>query len=154
MANSEAPDTVDLFIQSLPESRRLYFGELREMIRNHLPPGFQEGMDGSGLVSYTVPHSLYPEGYHVRPELPLPFISLASRKGYIAVYHMGLYAIPGLLSWFRGEYPKHVATKPDMGKCCIRFRKVDCIPLKLIAGLAERVSAEQWIAAYREQVKR
>jgi hypothetical protein len=88
-----------------------------------------------GMIGYVVPHSLYPEGYHCTPELPLPFMSIASQKNFIAVYHMGIYADKNLFDWFTKEYPKFAKTKLDIGKGCIRFKKPDQIPYKLIGEL-------------------
>lgn len=95
-----------------------------------------------------MPLSRYPAGYHCDPTLPRPFLSFASQKRFIGLYHMGIYADPQLLSWFRGDYPKHVKTKLDMGKSCIRFQRVERIPYALIAELVRKVSVDAWIAQY------
>ena len=68
------------------------------------------------MLGYLVPHSIYPEGYHCNPKLPLPFINIASQKNFIALYHMGIYAKPDLLDWFVTEYPKHTKQKLDIGR--------------------------------------
>lgn len=80
------------------------------------------------MLGYVVPHSVYPSGYHVNPKLPLPFINLASQKSYIALYHSGMHADKNLMTWFITEYSKHTTHKLDLGKSCIRFKKVDDIP--------------------------
>ena len=98
-----------------------------------------------GFISYVVPHSLYPAGYHCNPKEPLPFMSIASQKNFVAVYHMGVYADQELLNWFVQEYPKHMKTKLDMGKSCIRFKKMDQIPYALIGELSKKITVEQWI---------
>jgi len=81
-----------------------------------------------GMLGYVVPHTLYPQGYHCDPALPLPFVNIASQKNYIAMYHMGLYAIPELYNWFVEAYPEYSAVKPDVGKSCLRFKKAELIP--------------------------
>lgn len=106
-----------------------------------------------GMLGYVVPHSLYPDGYHCDPKLPLPFMNIASQKNFIAVYHMGVYADPKLLKWFTTEYAKHSKLKLDMGKSCIRFKKVDEIPFKLFAELASKMTPRDWIALYEKNLK-
>jgi hypothetical protein len=119
---------------------------------NNLPKGFEEQMS-YGMLGYVVPHSIYPEGYHCNPKLPLPFMNIASQKNFIALYHMGIYAIPELLEWFTSEYPKHSSQKLDIGKSCIRFKKLDQIPFDLIAELAGKMTVEDWINCYETQIK-
>jgi len=100
------------------------------------------------MIGYVVPHAIYPKGYHCSPHLPLPFVSIAAQKNFIALYHMGIYAQPELLNWFVQEYPKHVSAKLDMGKSCIRFKKIDNIPFQLIAELMKKMSVQDWINCY------
>jgi hypothetical protein len=107
-----------------------------------------------GMIGYVVPHSIYPDGYHCSPDLPLPFANIASQKNHIALYHMGLYANPELLDWFAKEYPKHSKLKLDMGKSCIRFRKPGQIPFDLIGQLMKKISVEDWIKVYQENIKK
>ncbi len=106
------------------------------------------------MIGYVVPHSIYPDGYHCLPELPLPFVNIASQKNFIALYHMGLYADPEILDWFVSEYPKHSERKLDMGKSCIRFKKPEQIPFDLIGELMQKISVDDWIAAYEKNIKR
>jgi hypothetical protein len=106
------------------------------------------------MIAFIVPHSIYPNGYHSDPKQPLPFISIASQKNYISLYHMGLYANTELLKWFTNEYPKHSKTKLDMGKSCIRFKKPDHIPFELIGELSSKMTTEQWIEIYETNLKR
>ncbi len=101
------------------------------------------------MVGCVVPHSIYPDGYHCDPKLPLPFLSIGSQKNFIALYHMGIYANPELLQWFVTEYPKHSKQKLDMGKSCIRFKKLDQIPFELIAQLVQKMSVVDWISCYK-----
>lgn len=142
----------DDYFDQLPEDRKKIMTELRNMIRKNLPDGFKEQMS-YGMVGYVVPHSLYSEGYHCDPELPLPFLSIASQKNFIAIYHMGLYSDPKLLKWFTSEYPKHSKTRLDMGKSCIRFKKPEQVPLELIGELAGKMTPQEWIAIYDRIIK-
>ncbi|WP_192822236.1 DUF1801 domain-containing protein [Rufibacter sp. LB8] len=141
------------YLETLPEDRKPAMEKLRETILANLPAGFAEEMS-YGMLGYVVPHSLYPAGYHCDPELPLPFISLASQKNFIALYHMGIYADPQLLEWFTTEYPKHSKTKLDMGKSCIRFKKPDQIPFSLLGELVSKMTPAQWIDLYEEKLKK
>lgn len=145
--------SVAQYLSEVPEERMEAMEKLRQTIKENLPAGFSEGM-GYGMIGYAVPHSTYPAGYHCDPKLPLPFVSIASQKNNIALYHMGIYADPELLKWFQEEYPKHSKTKLDMGKSCIRFKKMDQIPYELIAELMSKVTVEDWIATYEKNFKR
>jgi len=141
------------YISQLPEERIAPMQKLRETILNNLPKGFHEEIN-YGMIGYVVPHSLYPAGYHCDTKLPLPFMNIASQKNFIAFYHMGIYANPDLLSWFVAEYPKHVKTKLDMGKSCIRFKKPEQIPFELLGELVKKMSPEDWIALYEKNYKK
>jgi hypothetical protein len=145
--------TADEYIASLPEDRKEAMVKLRTVFLKNLPEGFSEGM-GYGMLGYSVPHSRYPKGYHCDPKQPLPFLSIASQKGFIAVYHMGIYADKALLDWFVVSYPKHCKTKLDMGKSCIRFKKMEDIPYALLAELATRMGVEDWISTYEAAFKK
>lgn len=139
--------TPDEYINSLPDDRKMYMEKLRNVILKNLPKGFHEGM-GYGMMGYSVPHSIYPKGYHCKPTDPLPFMGMASQKNSINFYHMGIYANKELYDWFVAEYPKHSSRKLDMGKSCIRFKKFEEIPFDLIGELVTKVSVEDWIATY------
>jgi hypothetical protein len=141
------------YIDSLPEDRKQAIDEIRKAILKNLPKGFKEVMS-YGMLGYVVPHSLYTAGYHCNPKVPLPFINIASQKNFVAVYHMGLYADKDLLTWFTNEFAKQSKTKLDMGKSCIRFKKWDQIPFKLIGKLASKITPQQWIDIYESQIKR
>ncbi|PHK33056.1 hypothetical protein VF13_38530 [Nostoc linckia z16] len=149
---SGAATTQDYFA-SLPEDRREAMQKLKDTINEHLPEGFTEGMS-YGMVTWVVPHSIYPNGYHCNPKQALPFLSIASQKNFIAVYHMGIYADVALHDWFVAEYPKYVKTKLDMGKSCIRFKKPDAIPFELIGQLVSKMNPREWISAYEAGLKR
>jgi len=143
----------DEYISLLPEERKAVMQKLREVILQNIPEGFEETMS-YGMIGYVVPHRIYPAGYHCDPKLPLPFINIASQKNYIAVYHSGIYADPDLLDWFTKEYAKVGTTKPDMGKSCIRFKKIDKIPFELIGKLASKMTTAGWIKLYEHNIKR
>jgi hypothetical protein len=145
--------TVAAYLEEIPEERKEAFFKLRDTILTNIPKGFSEQLS-YGSLGYVVPHSIYPKGYHCDPKLPLPFIALASQKNFIALYHMGIYAKPELLNWFVSEYPKHSTQKLDMGKSCIRFKKMDGIPFDLIAALVQKMSVQEWIDCYESQIKK
>jgi hypothetical protein len=145
--------TVNDYLNELPEDRKVPFLKLRNCILNNLPKGFEEEMS-YGMLGYVVPHATYPDGYHCNPKLPLPFINLASQKNFIALHHLGIYSNPELLSWFTAEFPKHSVQKLDMGKGCVRFKKMDQIPFDLIAELAGKMSVGNWIHCYENQLKK
>ena len=142
----------DQYIDQLPEDRKSAIQKLRKTILDNLPKGFSETIS-YGMISYVIPHSMYPNGYHCDPKQPLPFISLASQKNFISLYHMGIYADKNLLEWFVNEYPKYSKTKLDMGKGCIRFKKIDQIPYALIGQLATKISADEWVKVYEMNYK-
>ena len=139
--------TVDEYIKDLPEDIKEVIEKIRKVISDNLPKGFEETIS-YGMLGYVVPHSIYPKGYHCNTNLPLPFINIASQKNFIALYHMGIYAEPVLLDWFVSEFPKHSKSKLDMGKSCIRFKKMDDIPYELIGQLASKMTTEDWINKY------
>ncbi|MCB9208401.1 MAG: DUF1801 domain-containing protein [Ignavibacteriales bacterium] len=145
--------TVEEYISQIPDERKEPIQNLRKAIRKNLPSEFEEGI-GYNMIGYWVPHSIYPAGYHCNPKLPLPFINIASQKNFIALYHMGIYADQKLMDWFLKEYPKHSDAKLDMGKSCIRFKKIDQIPYKLIGELASKVTVEKWIETYEKNYKK
>lgn len=145
--------TPEQLIANAPEERREAINQLRNTILDKLPGGFEECIN-YGMISYVVPHSHYPSGYHCDPKLPLPFLSFASQKNFIALYHMGLYSDPALLDWFVSEYQKVSKTKLDMGKSCIRFKKPDQIPFELIGQLVSKMSPDDWISVYEKALKR
>ena len=140
-------NNVENYLKEVPEERKIPMNKLRQTILNNLPQGFIEEMS-YGMIGYIVPHSVYSKGYHCNPKLPLPFINLASQKNFIALYHMGIYANPQLLDWFVAEFPKHSNQKLDMGKSCIRFKKMDQIPFDLIGELMQKITVNDWIKCY------
>lgn len=145
--------TPDEYLEKLPKERKEVISKLRETVKNNLPRGFEECINYK-MLGYVVPHSIYPNGYHCDPKLPLPFINIASQKNFVALYHMGIYANPELLDWFVVEYPKHVSTKLDKGKSCIRFKNINTIPYELIAALCQKMTPQEWVALYEKNTKK
>ena len=143
---------VNDMLTNLPKDRAEPFNKLHDVIVKNLPKGFEAGSSYGGL-GYVVPHKLYPDGYHCKPSDPLPFAGITSRKDSINFYHMGIYADPELLKWFQTEYPKHTKQKLDIGKSCVRFKKLDDIPYKLIGELMKKLSVKQWIEKYESAFK-
>jgi hypothetical protein len=139
--------TPEAYIAEMPKDRQKAFSKLRSVIKKNLPKGFKEGM-GYGMMGWSVPHSIYPAGYHCNPKDPLPFMGMASQKNFIAVYHMGVYANPKLLKWFTDAHAKASPKRLDMGKSCIRYKKPEDIPIDLIGELASKISVEDWINMY------
>ena len=146
-------DTPEDYISQLPEERQGPIKKLDKVIRDHMPEGLEAGM-GYGMLAYFVPKSVYPPGYHCKPFPPLPFINVESQKNFIALYHSGLYAKKELYDWFVNEYPKHSKRKLDMGKSCVRFKKMDDIPYELIAELCTKITVKDWINTYETNVKK
>ena len=143
----------DNYIEQLPDDRQAPMRKLRAIIKDNIPAGFEEVIS-YGMIGYVVPHSAYPAGYHCDTKLPLPFMNIASQKNFIALYHMGIYASSVLMEWFVAEYPKHNQRKLDMGKSCIRFKKVEEIPYDLIAELVQKMTMQEWIELYEANYKR
>lgn len=141
------------YIGLLPEDRKVVMEKLRKTIKENLPTGFEETMS-YGMIGYVVPFSIYPAGYKAKPSEPLPFINLASQKNFIALYHTGIYSSQKVLIWFQEEYPKHVKTKLDMGKGCIRFKNMDSIPYELIGELCRKISVEEYLYNYETEISK
>jgi uncharacterized protein YdhG (YjbR/CyaY superfamily) len=141
--------TAAAYINAIPEERRPFIQKLREIVKSNLPKGFEEEMN-YGMLGFVVPKSIYPKGYHCPPYPALGMISIASQKNFIGFYHMGLYMHKELMEWFVGEYPKHTKSKIDMGKSCVRFKKMDDIPYDLIAELCTKISVETYIERYEK----
>jgi uncharacterized protein YdhG (YjbR/CyaY superfamily) len=143
--------TADEYILTLPDERAEIIAALRNEIKKNLPKGFEETMQ-YGMISYVVPHKLYPPGYHAKPTDALPFMSVASQKNHIAVYHMAVYG--ALHDWFVNAWAKATDKKLDMGKSCIRFRKAEDVPVKLIGELASKLTPKQWVEIYERNIKK
>ena len=145
--------TPEEYVAQLPEDRQEAIEKLRKIILKNLPKGFEEGINYS-MIGYYVPHSIYPDGYHCSPEIPLPFMSIASQKNSINIYHSGIYADKTLYDWFVNEYPKYSIRKLDMGKSCMRFKHLDDIPYELIGNLCTKLSVKEWIEMYEKNINK
>ncbi|SHN30289.1 DUF1801 domain-containing protein [Gracilibacillus kekensis] len=140
--------SINQYLEDKDEKWHDAFTKLYQTINEHIPDGFENTIQ-YGMPSFVVPLSTFPEGYHCEENTPLPFLSIAAQKNHIAVYHMGIYADQQLLKWFEQEYPKHMTTKLNMGKSCIRFTNPNKIPYELLGELASKVSVDEWIATYK-----
>lgn len=144
--------SVQEYLEKVPEDRKEVFMKIYNTVRENVPKGFSEELN-YGMIGWVVPHEVYPNGYHCDPKLPLPFMSLANQKNFIALYHMGIYANPDLLDWFVAEYAARCKYKLDMGKSCVRFKRMNDVPYDLIEELVQKMSAKDWIALYEKNVK-
>ena len=147
------PSSIETYLNSLSKNRKESVQKIIKVVEDNIPFGYSKIMNYN-MPSFVIPHSIYPDGYHVTPVLPLPFIGVASQKNHIGFYHMGLYANPKLLDWFISEYPKYCKSKLDMGKSCIRFKKMDDIPYELVAELSKKMTIQDWISIYEKNIKR
>lgn len=145
--------SVDDYISQIPEERQEIFRKMFNTINDNLPEGFTQG-SSYGMIGWSVPLETYPDGYHCTPGSPLPFISIASQKNFVALYHMGMYAKPELLNWFVEEFPKHSKKKLDMGKSCVRFKKMEDIPMELLGEMSKKMTVEEWIDIYETNFKK
>lgn len=141
--------TVTAYLASLAEDRREAIGAVRQLVLDNIDPAIEEGM-AYGMIGYSVPHSLYPAGYHCDPKQALPYMSLASQKNYMSLYMMFLYE-GDASDLFAAEWAK-TGKKLDMGKCCIRFKKVEQLALDVIAAQIRRVPAKAYIATYEKSL--
>ncbi len=142
--------TVQRYLAELPADRRIVIEGMRAVIRKNLDPVFEEGMQ-YGMIGYYVPHSVYPAGYHCDPKQPLPFICLASQKNYLSLYLGSVYS-PEREKPFREAWAK-TGKKLDMGKSCVRFRKLDDLALEVIGESIRRTSAQKFIEFYESGLK-
>jgi len=136
--------TVNEYIKGLPADRRAAISAVRKVVLDNLPRGYEECMS-YGIIGYVIPHSIYPAGYHCDPKVPMPYAGLASQKNHMALYVMSVYGDNDTEKWFRKTWAT-TGKKLDMGKCCIRFKKLEDIPLDVIGKLIGRVSVKDWIA--------
>jgi hypothetical protein len=141
--------TVKEYLASLPEDRRRAMEAVRRVIVENLDEGYQEGM-GYGMMGWSVPHSIFPDGYHCDPKQPLPFAGLASQKQAMSLYLMCTYMDEAEKEKFVSEWKK-TGKKLDMGKSCIRFKKLEDLPLEVIGRAIKRQTVKKYIAAYLAQ---
>jgi len=142
--------TVQAYLAELPPDRREALEAVRRVIRKNLDKDYEERM-GYGMMGYAVPHSVYPPGYHCDPKQPLPFAGLASQKQAMSVYLMSVYMTPAELKWFTTAWAK-TGKKLDMGKSCIRFKKVEDLALDVLGEAIRRMPAKKYIAEYEKNL--
>jgi hypothetical protein len=140
--------TVAAYLKSLPDDRRTALEAIRKVILKNLDKDYEEGM-GYGMMGYYVPHSVYPPGYHCDPKQPLSFAGMASQKNHMSLYLMCIYYDPAHQAWFRKAWTAN-GRKLDMGKCCVRFRKLEDVPLKVVGEAIRRVPVKRLIAMYEQ----
>ncbi|EUJ31084.1 DUF1801 domain-containing protein [Listeria cornellensis] len=145
--------TIEEYLDDLAPDKKEAFAKLMHVVDANIPAGFEKEIQ-YGMPSYVVPKSRYPDGYHCDSNLSLPFFAIAAQKQHIAVYHMGIFGDEALFEWFQAEYPKHMTTKLNMGKGCIRFTNPKKIPYELIGELASKVSVDDWIKQYETTIKK
>lgn len=142
-----APTSIKSYLLQVDDDRKDAFTKLYTTVKNNIPKKFEEQFIYN-QIGFVVPKSIYPAGYHCTPELALPFVMLAAQKSHLALYHMGIYMMPEVYDWFVSEYPNHSKRKLDMGKSCIRFKKMDDIPFDLIAQLMQKISVNDYVTTY------
>jgi len=144
--------TVEDYLEGLPEERRAALSAVRKVILANLPAGYQEGMQ-YGMIGYVVPHSLYPAGYHCNPAEPLTYASLGSQKNHMAIYLCTVYGDAKTEQWFRKAY-QAAGKKLDMGKACVRFKKLEDLPLNVIGQVIARTPVKNYVAAVEAALRR
>ncbi|HMP78211.1 MAG TPA: DUF1801 domain-containing protein [Pirellulaceae bacterium] len=149
--------TVSQYLKELPADRRQALEAVREVIKRNLDADVEEGMS-YGMIGYYIPHRVYPPGYHCDPKQPLPYAGLASQKNHMSIYLCTLYGDPSsqqgnLLKWFQAEWAK-TGKKLDMGKSCIRFKKLEDLNLDLIGESIRRLPSHAYIAGYEKSLER
>lgn len=146
--------TPDAYLASLPKERRVIIVAVRDVVLANMSPEYTELMQ-YGMLSYAIPHSVFPAGYHADPRQPLPFAALASQKNHVALYLMGLeLGCNGTddasdATWFRAAWEASGKKKLDMGKACVRFKKLDDIALDVIGEAIRRMPAQRYIELYQ-----
>jgi uncharacterized protein YdhG (YjbR/CyaY superfamily) len=147
--------TVAEYLASLPDDRRRAIEAVRQTLLKHLAPGFQETMQ-YGMIGYSVPHAIYPAGYHCDPKQPLPFAGLASQKGHMSLYLFCVYADEAtrlaFIDAWNAEAAKGKAGRLDMGKGCIRFRKLEDVPLAVVGEAIKKVTVKKFIEQYESVI--
>lgn len=157
MASSSA-QTVEEYLAELTDDRRALVGAIRDLVNANLPDGYQEAMQ-YGMIGWSVPHERYPAGYHTDPSQPLPLAALASQKQYVSLYLMGTYCgcaersatgesvETDEMTWFRQAW-LDTGRKLNMGKSCVRIKKLDDVPLDVVAEAIRRLPVDEYVARY------
>lgn len=142
--------SVTQYLAELPADRRAAIEEVRRVVKQHVDASVEEGMQ-YGMISFHIPHRIFPDGYHCDPKQPVPYVALASQKNYMAIYMMFAYVGSGVDAWIRKEYAK-AGRRLDMGKCCLRFRTLDDLDLEVVAEAIRRLPATTHLENYVTQV--
>ncbi|GAB4520309.1 MAG: DUF1801 domain-containing protein [Phycisphaerales bacterium] len=151
MPTTKKPATVDAYLKSLPADRREAIEAIRAAVLKALPKGYEEGMQ-YGMIGYAVPHSLYPPGYHCDPQQPLPFMSIGNQKGHIGLYMFCLYTDPSAVEAFAASW-KATGKRLDMGKSCVRVKKLEDVPLDVLAKTIKAITVKKFVASYEAQLE-
>jgi hypothetical protein len=138
---------VEEYLDAIPLQQKQDIENIRSAIKTHLPQGFQETYLYN-MITYVIPLSTYEKGYHVGKNIPLPFLSIAAQKNNISVYHSGVYADKSLYTWFINEYNKRFNKSPNMGKSCIRFKRIDQAEINLLSELFTKMTPQDYIDLY------
>ena len=144
--------TVTEYLSALPDDRRKALQAIRKTIKANLDPRIKEGIQ-YGMIGYFIPHSVYPDGYHCAPHEPVPFASIASQKNHMAVYLFCIYTSPDHEKSFVKDW-KATGKKLDMGKSCVRFKKLEDVPLEVLGDAIQKINADEFLANYEQQVVR
>jgi hypothetical protein len=144
--------SADEYLAELPADRRAAIGAVRKVILDNLPKGYEECMQ-YGMIGYVVPHSIYPAGYHCDPKQPLQYVCLGSQKNHMALHAMCAYGDQATLEWLQKSF-KAAGKQLDMGKACLRFKKLDDLPLEVIGQLIARVPVKAYVARVEQMLQR
>jgi hypothetical protein len=144
--------TVDEYLAALPPDRRTAISAVREVILTNLQAGYEEAMQ-YGMIGYVVPHSIYPAGYHCDPSKPLTYAMLGSQKNHMAIYLCNVYGHKETETWFRKAF-QATGKKLDMGKSCVRFKKLEQLPLDVIGQVIARTPVDKYIAGVEHAINR
>lgn len=144
--------TVAEYLKELPADRREAISKVRSVIRKNLPKGYAECMS-YGMIGYVVPHKIYKPGYHCNPSQPLPMACLASQKNYMTLHLSAIYMNTVSEQWLREEFEAR-GKRLDMGKGCIRFKKLEDLPLDVIGQAIARVPVADFIMYYEDARKK
>lgn len=148
---TDAAASPEAYLAALPDDRRAVVTAVCEAIRPHLPEGIEEGMQ-YGMIGWYVPHSIHPDGYHCNPEEPVPYASVANQKAKVSVYLFCMYTDPDLAAWFADAYRAWLGRKPDMGKSCVRFKRVEDVPVELLAEVVRRMPLDTFLDRYTARI--
>lgn len=147
---SAKPTTVTQYLAALPPERKRALQAVRKVVKANLDPKVKEGIQ-YGMIGYFIPHSVYPDGYHCSPEQPLPFMSIASQKNHMAVYLFCIYGDEAEAARFEKQWARS-GKRLDMGKSCVRFKKLEDLCLETIGAAIKRMTAARFIEHYERNV--